>query len=254
MLKLYPDKLYPEPVGDADTESVYGDLELPVGDTGGLPYVILNMVCSVDGRSSVAGRASGIGSRVDRAAMRDLRARVDAVMIGAGTLRAEKVNLGLDDPRSGQPLAVLVGGAGEIPLAENLVLPAGQNAVLALPPGTSSTQGDADQGRVTEVRCPGSETGRVRLPWLLRTLRAEYAVERLLVEGGPGLNRALIDRDLVDEVFVTIAPKLLLGKESAILSGARDESHGEGSRNLTLVSVRSAGGELFLRYRLVATA
>ena len=246
-------RLYPEPIGDGETERVYGDVELTVGDTSELPYVILNMVCSVDGRSSVAGRASGIGSRVDRAAMRDLRARVDAVMVGAGTLRAEKVNLGLDDPRSGQPLAVVVGGAGEIPLEENLVLPPEQNALLVLPPGTS-TQSAADHDRVTEVLCPGSEKGRVRLPWLLRTLRTEYAVERLLVEGGPGLNRALIDEDLVDEVFVTVAPKLLLGSESAILSGARNEPHGEGSRDLTLVSVRSAGGELFLRYRLEATA
>jgi riboflavin biosynthesis pyrimidine reductase len=84
---------------------------------------------------------------------------------------------------------------------------------------------------------------------LLEYLRAEQAVGRLLVEGGPVLNRAMIDAGLADEIFLTLAPKILSGKEAAIVRGDDGEAAG-GSRNLDLLSVHSSGSELFLRYRL----
>ena len=114
-------ELYPEPRELAGEEQIYGDLELPTSGNRGLPYVLVNMVGSVDGRSSVGGRAMGIGSRTDRGVMRALRSCVDAVMVGAGTLRAERLSLGLDDPEAAQPLAVVVGGTGDLPIRERLV-------------------------------------------------------------------------------------------------------------------------------------
>ncbi len=227
----------------ADEERIYQDIDLPAPGSATLPYVLVNMVGSVDGRSSVGGKASGIGGRADRAAMRALRAHVDAVMVGAGTLRAEKINLGLDEPEARQPLAVVVGGAGDIPITERLV-GGRQNVVLAVPddsPGPRVAQRDL----LTVVRTPSrGGGGRVDLGRLLEILRTEYAVGRLLVEGGPTLNRALIDEGLADELFLTISPSLLLGPEAAIVSG------GPGGRpsRLTLLTVHSAGDELFLRY------
>ncbi len=73
------------------------------------------MVSTVDGRTAVSDKAGGIGSPVDRATMRNLRSMVDAVMVGAGTLRAEKLALGLDDgPGVAQPLAVVVSESGRV--------------------------------------------------------------------------------------------------------------------------------------------
>ena len=228
----------------ADEEEVYQDIDLPAPMSPTLPYVLVNMVGSVDGRSSLGGKASGIGSRADRAAMRALRSRVDAVMVGAGTLRAEKINLGLDDPDVRQPLAVVVGGAGDLPITRPLV-GGRQDVVLVLPEGSPGPSG-AERGLATVIRTPGPCRDRVDLGWLLGVLRSEYAVERLLVEGGPTLNRALVDEGLADELFLTIAPKLVLGVEAAILSG------GPGGRpsGLVLLSVHSADDELFLRYRV----
>lgn len=228
----------------ADEEGIYQGIDLPAPTSPTLPYVLVNMVGSVDGRSSVGGKASGIGSRADRAAMRTLRSSVDAVMVGAGTLRAEKMNLGLDDPGARQPLAVVVGGAGDLPITERLV-GGRQEMVLVLPEGSPGPSG-AEQGPLTIIRTPSLGRGRADLGWLLGVLRSEYAVDRLLVEGGPTLNRALADEGLADELFLTIAPRLVLGAEAAILSGGP----GGGPRELTLVSVYSADGELFLRYRL----
>ncbi len=217
--------------------------------------MLINMVSSVDGRSSVSGKASGIGGPADRGAMRALRSRVDAVMIGAGTLRAEKLNLGLDEPEAEQPLAVVVGGAVGLPVVEHLVRPAGQAVVLAVPhrdPAENYANTGGSGGGVTILPCPGPRPDRVDLRRLLQVLKAEHTVDRLLVEGGAGLNRSLIGAGLVDEVFLTMAPKLLLGPEAAILGGTLD-SEEDLSRALELLSVHSAGDELFLRYRLKNT-
>lgn len=202
------------------------------------------MVGSVDGRSSVGGKASGIGGSADREAMRALRARVDAVMVGAGTLRAEKINLGLDNPGTAQPVAVVVAGSGDVPITERLV-GGRQPVIIAVPEGSSGPRASS-RDVTTVVRTPSADGGRVDLGWLLEFLRSEYAVDRLLVEGGPTLNRALMDEGLADELFLTIAPRLLLGPAAAIVSGGPG---GEPSR-LTLLTVHSAGDELFLRYRV----
>jgi 2,5-diamino-6-(ribosylamino)-4(3H)-pyrimidinone 5'-phosphate reductase len=246
-------RLYPKPGKLADKGEIYDDLDLPHPGPRRLPYVLINMVSSVDGRSSANGKASGIGGQADRGAMRALRSCVDAVMVGAGTLRAEKLNLGLDDTEVGQPLAVVVGGAaGGLPVLEHLVRPVGQDVILALPhkpvAEKHTTNDEAGEG-VKTLRCSGLQPDRVDIRRLLQMLKADHAVDRLLVEGGPGLNRSLIDAGLVDEIFLTVAPKLLLGPEATIVSGALGNGGRVSRQNLTLLSVHSADDELFLRYR-----
>lgn len=240
-----PLRLYPPPAREVGENGIYGDLELPPPDSPGRPCVLINMVASVDGRSSVAGKASGIGGGADRRAMRTLRSRVDAVMVGAGTLRAEKLNLGLDDPKVRQPLAVILAGSEPVPLVDRLATNSSQSTLLIAPEDTPDPQ---TRARTETLRVPNSGPGRVDLGALLKTLRSDHGVKRLLVEGGPSLNRALIDEDLADEIFLTIAPKLLSGDESAIVRGGSPVAHEP--RNLELLCVHSAGDELFLRYRL----
>lgn len=239
-------RLYPPPSQDVGEAGIHGDLELPLLASGSRPYVLINMVASVDGRSSVDGKASGIGDEVDRQAMRLLRSRVDAVMVGAGTLRAERLSLGLDDPDIRQPLAVIVGGTSPLPLAERLVQNS-QDTLLVIPEDGPDPSPEVSAAGQKTLRVPNSGPGRVDLLALLEALRSEHGVGRLLVEGGPALNRALIDQALADEIFLTVTPKLLSGQESAILRG--DGARGE-PRSLDLLSVHSSGDELFLRYRL----
>ncbi len=240
-------RLFPEPGALASEEEIYHDLRLQLPESLLLPYVLLNMVSSVDGRSSVGGKASGIGSLADRGAMRVLRSHVDAVMVGAGTLRAEKLNLGIDDPDARQPLAVIVGGTGDLPVRERLTVRQ-QDVILAVPKG-ARVSAEAGLDRLTVIEAPSTGQGRVDLRWLLEHLRSEQAVGRLLVEGGPELNRTMIDAGLADEIFLTLAPKLLLGEEAAIVRGDAGDGRGK-TQGLELLSVHSSGSELFLRYQL----
>ena len=77
------------------------------------------------------GKTASIGSTTDRRTMRTLRSKADAVMVGAGTLRAEKLSLGLD-PTDGvvQPLAIIVTDTGEVPLEEHLIVDGGQEVLI----------------------------------------------------------------------------------------------------------------------------
>ena len=210
------------------------------------PYIVINMVSTLDGKTSLEGKASGIGTEADRSAMRTLRSKVDAVMIGAGTLRAEKLSLGLDASDSARsPLAVIVSGTGDVPLKNNLVRYANQDILVILP----ESAGEVHLGRDAEVlQTPATASGRVDLAKAMEVLKAERAVDRLLVEGGPTLIHALISSGLGDELFVTLAPTLFgTGdlEEPSMLGGPLAEPQA-----LHLLSAYLADDELFLRYEL----
>lgn len=156
------------------------------------PFVAMNFAATVDGRATIGGVSGPIGSDTDTAMLVGLRTRFDAVMIGAGTMRAERYS-GLE-----KRLVVVESGPD----------------------------------------------GRVDLAALLRSLREE-GVRALLCEGGPRLHGALQTAGLVDELFLTIAPKLVGGDAPRIVEGAAlPETTG-----LELAWLLEQDGELFARYR-----
>jgi 2,5-diamino-6-(ribosylamino)-4(3H)-pyrimidinone 5'-phosphate reductase len=240
-------RLYPLPVRELPPGTLYEDLELPPPERDDIsrPYVVINMVSSVDGRTAIGGKASRIGSETDRRAMRTLRSKADAVMIGANTLRAERLSLGVDDPSFGpQPLAVIATKTGDVPLRRNLIVGEGQEVVVVTTQHAPDNLDDRLRARV--LRVPATLSGAVDLGEALRILKVEHAVELLLVEGGPKLNHALISSNLADELFLTLAPKLLggtPGESLAILNGPVLVA-----RDIHLLSAHLASSELFLRY------
>jgi riboflavin-specific deaminase-like protein len=251
-----PDKvlrLYPLPTLEIDPPDFHRDLQIipqSGGDLRARPYIVSNTVATIDGRISVEGKAGGIGSAVDRIAMRNLRARVDAVMVGAGTLRAEKLSLGLDVTPAGsqQPLAVIVAASGEVPVRKNLIAHEGQEVLVISAEAKAEALTEELSGIASVLSVPSERDGYPDLVRALQTLKQEYRVERLLVEGGPRLNRTLISRGLLDELFLTIAPKLLGGTPDQIKTII--EGSIPAPKYLRLTSIHLAGGEIFLRYTL----
>ncbi len=205
------------------------------------------MVASINGVASIGGRASGIGGTADRRAMRALRSAADAVMVGAGTLRAEKMRLDLDGQSQHQPLAVVLCGSQPPPLSKNLLRDPGvpQQLLLIIP--SIASQAYASEGSHTTgvLTVPSNEEGRVDLGEALRLLRERFGVSRLLVEGGAGVNGALLRGGFVDELFVTVAPTLLANDGVGIA-----DITGRSEHDLGLISVRSIGDEVFTRYAL----
>jgi 2,5-diamino-6-(ribosylamino)-4(3H)-pyrimidinone 5'-phosphate reductase len=255
-----PLRLHPLPPREISAHPIYEDLELPVAGCRDArrPYVLINMVSSLDGRTTVQKKAARIGSETDRQVMRTLRSKADAVMIGANTLRAERLSLGLDEPAASQPIAIIVTNTGNLPLEGHLILHEGQK-VLVLVPESCPEEAIRALGRCGDVvvllRAPTMPDGAIDLRAAMEVLKEEHAVGLLLVEGGPTLNHALITLGLADELFLTLAPKLLGGsssKELTILEGnpLPQEEEKPPPPPAKLLSVHLAGDELFLRYKI----
>jgi 2,5-diamino-6-(ribosylamino)-4(3H)-pyrimidinone 5'-phosphate reductase len=240
-------RLYPLPAREIPVDAIYGDLELPPVERidAPRPYVIINMVSSVDGKAAIGGKASRLGSQTDRQTMRNLRSKADAVMVGANTLRAEKLSLGLDSNHPDRdPLAVILTKGGALPLETNLIIGEGQELLVISPRGTALQR---PEGAGHSLPPTFSQSGEVDVGEMLKMLKRDYSVDLLLVEGGPTLNHSLISANLADELFLTLAPKVVGDtRQPTIFTDPTPAI-----RDLTLLSAYLADEELFLRYNFL---
>jgi riboflavin-specific deaminase-like protein len=199
------------------------------------PFVATNFAVTVDGRATIGGKSGPIGSDTDTKMLVGLRTRFDAVMIGAGTMRVERYGR-LDLPNT--PLMVLVSGRLDLPWDAPLFTESGERVLVftaseAEPPETAAS--------VQVVR----HEGQVDLVAALRHLREEHGVRALLSEGGPHLHSQLWAAGLVDDLFLTIAPRMTGADAPRILEGRPLPDTTE----LELAWLLEDDGELFARYR-----
>jgi riboflavin-specific deaminase-like protein len=211
------------------------------------PFVAMNFVATVDGRATIAGRSGPIGSSTDTAMLAGLRTRFDAVMIGAGTMRVERYGRPVPEREkrerreriglSEEPLMAIVSGRLDLPWDAPLFAEAGARVLVFTasevePPETAA-----------ELRVVRHE-GAVDLVEALRHLREDRGVRALLCEGGPHLYGQLQAAGLVDDLFLTISPKLAGGMAPRIVEGELPEV-----APLELAWLLEEDGELFARYR-----
>jgi riboflavin-specific deaminase-like protein len=230
------------------------DLDARRQKVSGRPYLILNMASTLDGRASIGGRSGPIGNRADRELFHALRAGVDAVMAGAGTVRVERYgriipNVATRERRrerglSEEPLACIV--SARLSLPEDIPLlnePAAR--VVIVTPSAASLSGTSAQ--IEYVRA--GNDGRLDLRLAMRELSEHFGVRTLLCEGGPHLNAELLQAGLVDELFLSLAPKLtggedVTGEALRIVAGATFKQPLE----LELLGALENESHLFLRY------
>ena len=241
-------RLLPEP-GELTADELVATLDL-----GGLagpdrPYVAVNMVTTADGRASVLGRTAPISSVPDRQLFHALRTRVDAVMVGAGTVRTERYGRLVRDPArreqrvaaglAADPLAIVVSGSLHLPADVPLLQDPDSHVVVI------TASGGVIEGCRAEVEYLRSSP--VDLPGALATLRARHGVRSILCEGGPHLNASLLAAGLFDELFLTTAPKIAGGAGALTIMG---DAPLRGPVDLRLRWLLEAEGELFARYAL----
>ena len=239
-------RLLPEPgtttVADEYTRLRFGDLA-----HDDRPYVVSNFAVTVDGRATIKGRAGAIGSSTDQDVLHTLRTQVDAVMIGAGTMRAECYDRMVPDPErrahrerveglASDPLAVIVSGRLDLPWDCGLFSGGWGRVLIA----TASEDELPDLATATRVM---RFDDRVDLAELLRDLRAERGVRSLLCEGGPHTHGQMVELDLIDEMFVTMAPKVAGGSGPNMIEGALEQP-----RKLETKWLLSDDGELYARF------
>ena len=223
------------------------------------PLVFVNMAMTVDGKITSADREHPrFTSPADRVRMDRLRAGADALMVAAGTVRSdnpawhirtksvrdEREALG----RPGAPHRVLLSASANIPEDSRFFETAhGGDSILVTTGNVDPTNLTRFAGRAEIWRMGDRE---VDLRATLRTLR-ERGIHRLLVEGGGQLNWSLCRLDLVDELFVTVAPALLGGSDApTLLEGAGWPMRAQ--RRLRLLALDREGDELYCHYAVEA--
>ena len=242
MRRLLPD------VADEPLDQAYDDLRL-TGPVEGRAGVSLGMVASADGAATVAGRTASLGGAADQAAYVALRAAADAILVGAGTVRAENYGPaagGADRQRrrmskglTPAPRLVVVSNRLDFDPAARVFGDPDHPPLIATN-ARAAAQASSLTG-IAELMVVGDEA--VDLTVLLVEL-AQRSYGGVLCEGGPTLNGALLEHDLVDALFLTVAPVLVGGAAGRIVSGLA-----EVDLPLELVELRSNEGELLLHYR-----
>jgi riboflavin biosynthesis pyrimidine reductase len=217
-------RLLPEP-GEVEPENLFDDVDFAALAPPDRPYVVVNMVASVDGRAALEGRTRDLSGPDDRAVFHAMRTAVDAVMVGTGTLRAERYgrmvrseerqairrDRGLDP----EPLSIVCSRSGDFP--DDIPLFNDPSARLA----TYTTPSPKEA---------------------LQRAQEEHGVRSVLCEGGPTLNAAMLAEGVLDELFLTVTPLLAGGAAPLTIL---TEGH---PTPLELRWLLEGGGELFARY------
>lgn len=208
----------------------------------GRPWVLVNMVASVDGAVTIDDRSGGLGGAGDHRLFHALRGAADTILVGAGTARAEDYG----PARTGARIAVVTGRADLDPGARLFrpSLPSGQPAppVWVLVPASAPADRVARLAEVAEVVTVGVD--RVDVLGAVAAL-GERGASVVLCEGGPTLNGQLLAAGVVDEWRQTYAPKLVAGSSPR---GAVSEAPLPAPVGLSLASLLEEDGELYARY------
>lgn len=227
--------------------------------TTGLPWVIAKWAQTIDGRVATrTGESKWISGDLARRRVHRLRARVDAVLTGIGTVVADDPMLTPRGVRISRPAARVVADTDlDIPPTTALVTSAREHrtlvacdAELAASGIMSRRRGELEAAGVVIVPVPQAENGRgIDLRALLAVLHRDHGVATVLVEAGPGLLGSLVEQDLVDEAVVYIAPMLLGDELARSVAVGRIAESLRAAKRLHLWRVKAVGEDVELVYR-----
>jgi len=219
-----------------------------------LPFVFVNMAMTADGKIATANRAiHSFGSQRDLAHLYELRATADAVMCGTRTVEISQTILGnggekfrkfrMENGLAEFPLRVIVSGSGSID-------PAAKIFQKRFSPIIILTNQRASAEKLAQLRQLANEVkicGKTEIDFstALRWLRTRWSVKRLLCEGGGELNDALFRAGLVDEINLTICPKIFGGRTAPTIAGGIGFPRLARAKQFELTSIKRKKSELF---------
>lgn len=221
------------------------------------PKVWSNFAITLDGKISTRNLTpASFTSKEDKKRLTQIRAGADAIMVGRATLVKDNMAMGLPNAElraariaRGQreyPLRVIISNAGVVPanlrVFEKMVAP-----VVIFTTEKMPESNRAELANLATIHYAKGE--HVDLPEVLHVLAEQFEVRSVCCEGGPTLFRAMLEAELIDELYLTLAPTLFGGKEAPTLTGA-DARFLTNETRLELLQSEQAGDELFLKYRI----
>ncbi|MEM2212015.1 MAG: 2,5-diamino-6-(ribosylamino)-4(3H)-pyrimidinone 5'-phosphate reductase [Candidatus Nezhaarchaeales archaeon] len=212
------------------------------------PYVILSAAMTLDGKIATKTRDSKISCIEDLKRVHKLRASVDAIMVGIGTVLIDDPKLLVKYYEGRNPIRVVVDSKARIPLNAKVITEGGARTVVAVTDLAPISKVEELKRVGVEVVVAGSGE-EVDLKLLMRKLRA-MGVRTLMLEGGATLNWSMVKEGLIDEVRVAIAPVIVGGRDALSLVEGEGFNYVDEGLKLKLERVETCGEDLVLYYKV----
>ncbi|MGO8766625.1 MAG: RibD family protein [Limisphaerales bacterium] len=218
-----------------------------------LPFVFSNFAMTADGKIAL-GRENFVpfGSRHDRRHMMELRATADAVISGARTVDVTGTILGnggerfrkerIRNGRPPYPLRIIASGSGSIDPEADIFKKRFSPVIILTTERIPAARLKALR-TVAEVEIFGQT--EIDFPTAFRWLRQKWNVRRLLCEGGGELHGTLVRAGLVDQLHLTICPRIFGGRDAPTIADAHGFFELADAAQFKLTSAKVIGGELF---------
>lgn len=211
------------------------------------PTVAIKMAMSADGKTATSnGDSKWISGKESRAYVHKLRNSFDAVVVGAGTIKADNPRFTCRMNGGRNPYRVIVDGSLRVPL---------DSKVLSNPDGKTmiATTERAPKGRALEIEAKadclvfscGEES--VDMQKLVLSLSA-MGMKKILIEGGSELNASALEAGVVDRLYLFIAPKLIGGKDAKGVVGGKGILSMKDAIKLEGMKTRKMGEDLLLEF------
>ncbi len=213
------------------------------------PYVIMNAAMTLDGKIATAAKDSKISSRKDLERVHKLRSKVDAILVGINTILIDDPMLTVRHVNGKNPVRVIVDSGARIRLDSRIMRSC--DRVLTI----IASSEKASKARLEKIRALGAipivlGKNKVDLRKLLSFLK-DSGMKKVLVEGGGEINWSVLANNLVDEIMVTISPRIVGGRDAVTLVEGGGFAKIRNGLKLKLYRVTKNGSEVVLFYRVI---
>ena len=218
--------------------------------------IFLNMVMTLDGKITTRdGAGSKFASQADQERMLQIRSEADAIIIGAGTAIADNPTFDLpaeyrtnraDKRIASNPIKAVISGRGSVPSTLKMFNSNDSPALVFTTDQIKSNQYN-DLHKVAEIHVVGKS--EVDFTRIVEILTKEYDVKQLLIEGGGQVNFAAFKAGIVNEVFLTLSPKIAGGNIQTMVEGTGFDF--DSLVELELLNFQTVASEVFLHYRVI---
>jgi 2,5-diamino-6-(ribosylamino)-4(3H)-pyrimidinone 5'-phosphate reductase len=213
--------------------------------------VLINAAMTIDGKIATNLGDSAISSKQDLRRLHRLRSSVDAIVIGISTVIVDnpRLTVRLVKRCGTSPVRIIVDSTGRIPLDSKILKSASKiNTIVAVTSRTSDRRIDKIKSAGAMVIVAGART--VDLKELFCILK-KMGFNKILVEGGGELNWSILQLGIVNELMVTVAPRIVGGRTATTLVEGDGYTRISESIKTELIKIsRQNNGEVILYYKL----
>jgi diaminohydroxyphosphoribosylaminopyrimidine deaminase / 5-amino-6-(5-phosphoribosylamino)uracil reductase len=215
-----------------------------------MPWVIAKWAMTLDGKIATnTGDSQWISNESSRNIVHELRGKVDAILVGAGTVRADDPLLTARSKKVRAATRIVLTNGGPLPESRQLLKTIEQAPVVLLcPEGTGHQYSSWKESGAEIIEIPRVNS-QLEITSLLKIL-GERSMTNLLIEGGAGVLGSFFDADAIDEVMVFIAPKIIGGVNATSPIGGRGLEKMSAAIECKKMQMQEIEGDFYFRGRI----